>query len=80
MDNQKWHEEAHHTLVIKDSEDWKLAETYKKQHSPYSDDKIRMSEVWRDINNFLCIQYITSFGRKLDWFHYTIENNELMWW
>lgn len=80
LERKKWHEEERNVMVEKGSADWELATRYKKQHNPYSDDKIIIAEAWRDKDNFLCIRYTTSFGRELDWFHYTMENNELGWW
>ncbi len=77
---QDWHNKEGHKMVNKDNEDWSLAESFKKMHPDYSDDKIIISEVWRDNNNTLCIRYISNFGRNLDWFHYVLKNTELSWW
>lgn len=81
-DNERkaWHEEEKDIMVEVDSEDWKLAQLYKKQHNPYFSEKIKIAEVWRDYRGYLCVRYITTFGRDLDWFHYSIENNDLVWW
>lgn len=75
-----WHQEERDIMVEDGSEDWKLAETYKQLHYAYADDRIKIAEVWRDYRNFICVQYVTSFGRYLDWFHYTVKNGELEWW
>jgi hypothetical protein len=80
IENKKWHEENQHQMVEKDSDDWKLAEKYKKQHPTYSGENVLIEEVWRDKNNTLCVRYISSFERDLEWFHYVENNNELEWW
>ncbi|GEM_PF-2460010 len=80
LDSKKWHKRNQHKMVEIDSEDWKLAEKYKKQHSTYSGENVLIEEVWRDKNNTLCVRYIDSFGRELDWYHYLENDNELEWW
>lgn len=77
---KKWHEEEQDIMIEMGCEDWNLAEEYKTQHSPYYDKNVLIKEVWRDKDNNLCIQYVSSFGRMLDWFHYKIDNGELEWW
>lgn len=58
-----------------------LAESYKMQHEPYSSDSIRISKVWRDIDGFLCVRYITMYDVLLDWYHYNLNDfGELVWW
>jgi hypothetical protein len=80
LERKEWHESEKDIMVEIGSEDWKLAECYKNQHNPYFSEKIKIAEVWRDYRNFLCVRYITTFGRELDWFHYTVNNGELEWW
>lgn len=77
---QDWHNEEGHKMAKKESEDWNLAEKYKKKHPDYCKDQILISEVWRDIKNILCVRYISNFGRQLDWFHYVEKNSEVTWW
>lgn len=77
---QEWHNKEGHKMAMKDSEDWSLAEKYKKEHPDYSKDQILISEVWRDKDDILCVRYISNFGRKLDWFHYVSKNSEVTWW
>lgn len=60
--------------------DLELAQFYKKNHPIYSDDSVRIREVWRDDLGILCVRYETENGREIGWFHYQYENGELTWW
>jgi len=77
-----WHKRENHKMIDPGSPDWKLAEKYKLQHPTYSENKILIKEVWRDPSGVLCVQYETAFEKKLDWFHYLLneKNNDLEWW
>lgn len=77
---RNWHIDEEHKMATRDSNDWSLAERYKNAHPDYSKNEILISEVWRDINNVLCVRYINCFGRNLDWFHYVRKNSEVTWW
>lgn len=80
IERKDWHKREHDILIEKDSLDWKRAEKYKEQHSPYNKDNIIIKEVWRDKDNYLCVQYASSPRKMLNWFHYTVNNGELEWW
>lgn len=80
IDRKEWHKREDHVMVEKDSLDWKRAEKYQAEHSKHYKDAIFIKEVWRDKDNFLCVQYANSSGKMSNWFHYTVNNGELGWW
>lgn len=43
IERKDWHKREHDVLIEKDSLDWKRAEKYKEQHSPYNKDNIMSS-------------------------------------
>ena len=72
----------HHNTIQKGyiMDDLELAKTYQKMHG-YEGKHVRIDNVWRDGNNVLCVQYGSDFGRKLNWYHYQInEHGKLEWW
>lgn len=77
---EEWHRSEGNIIVPEDSSDWRLAEQYRKQHLPYYKHLGSIKEVWRDKDGFLCVQYVSDIGEPLNWFHYTIEDNEISWW
>lgn len=65
---------------IRNNQDLKLAQYYKKMHPVYNKDNVKINEVWRDESGTLCVRYATDKGREIGWFHYQYENGQLTWW
>lgn len=80
IERLEWHKLENDTMVLEGSPDWKMAEQYRKHHALYYNGVGSIKEVWRDKNGFLCVQYVSDSGELMNWFHYTIDDNEITWW
>lgn len=80
VERKAWHQSENHVMVERDSLDWKRAEKYQTEHFKHYKEPIFIKEVWRDADNFLCVQYVNDTKKMINWFHYTVNNGELEWW
>lgn len=50
-----------------------------KAHKKVNEELRTPAETWIDEYGYTCIKWHTNNGSEV-WYHYAIENNEIIWW